>query len=155
MATKIVTTFQAVYPSAFDSVAIARRAVGVFAQSRGFSVSDVSDIVLAVGEACSNAVEHGHTAKGQIVVRCTFEDNKLTIEIGDRGHGFDEKRALNTAIPAEFLGRGRGIPIMRAVMDGVRYEISDAGTTVYLEKRLIARDRAEPRDEVRLPDAGS
>ncbi len=155
MTTKTVTTFLATYPSAFDSVAVARRAVGIFAQSRGFSPSDVSDIVLAVGEACSNAVEHGHTAKGQIVVRCTFEDDKLTVEIGDRGRGFDEKRALDNAIPAEFLGRGRGIPIMRAVMDGVRYEITKIGTTVFLEKRLVARDRTEAFREDSWPDAGS
>ena len=150
-----MTTFLATYPSAFDSVAIARRAVGVFARTRGFSASEVSDIVLAVGEACSNAVEHGHTTKGQIVVRCTFADDTLTIEIGDHGRGFDEKRALNSSIPAEFLGRGRGIPIMRAVMDGVRYEISKTGTTVFLEKRLVARDRTEAFAEDSWPDAGS
>jgi len=155
VAIKTVTTFSATYPSAYDTVAIARRAVGVFAQSRGFSSSDVSDIVLAVGEACSNAVEHGHTAKGHIVVRCTFEDDKLTVEIGDRGRGFDEKRALDSAIPAEFLGRGRGIPIMRAVMDGVRYETTKIGTTVFLEKRLVARDRPEAFSEDSWPDAGS
>jgi len=111
--------------------------------------------VLAVGEACSNAVEHGHTTKGQIVVRCTFENDKLTVEIGDRGRGFDEKRALETAIPAEFLGRGRGIPIMRAVMDGVRYETTKMGTTVFLEKRLVARDRSKTFSEDSWPDAGS
>lgn len=150
-----MTTFLASYPSAFDTVAIARRAVGVFAQSRGFSTAEVSDIVLAVGEACSNAVEHGHTAKGHIVVRCTFEGDKLTVEIGDRGHGFDEERARNAPIPAEFLGRGRGIPIMRAVMDNVRYEIKKTGTTVFLEKRLVARDRSEAVQEETWPDAGS
>src|SRR5690348_5543005 len=139
MATRSVTTFLASYPSMFESVAVARRAVGVFAQSRGFSPSEVSDIVLAVGEACSNAVEHGHEANGQILVRCAFENDTLTIEIGDRGRGFDDKRALGSAIPAEFLGRGRGIPIMRAVMDGVRYETGKTGTTVFLQKRLIPR----------------
>ena len=150
-----MTTFLATYTSAFDSVAVARRAVGVFAQSRGFASSDVSDIVLAVGEACSNAVEHGHTAKGQIIVRCTFENDTLTVEIGDRGRGFDEKRALESSIPAEFLGRGRGIPIMRAVMDGVRYETTKIGTTVFLEKRLIAGDRPKTFSENSWPDAGS
>jgi anti-sigma regulatory factor (Ser/Thr protein kinase) len=152
---KTVTTFLATYPSAFDSVAVARRAVGVFAQSCGFSPSETSDIVLAVGEACSNAVEHGHTTKSHIVVRCTFEGDKLTIEVGDHGHGFDEKRTRNAPIPAEFLGRGRGIPIMRAVMDDVRYEITNAGTTVFLERRLVPRDRTEALREKTWPDAGS
>jgi len=150
-----VTTFRATYPSAFDSVAVARRAVGLFAQSRGFSTAEISDIVLAVGEACSNAVEHGHMLKGHIVVRCTFEGDKLTVEIGDGGRGFDEARALNSAIPAEFLGRGRGIPIMRAVMDNVRYEITKSGTTVFLEKRLVPRDRSEALQEATWFDAGS
>jgi len=143
------------YPSTFESVAVARRAVGLFARSRGFSPSDVSDIVLAVGEACSNAVEHGHVTKQYVAVRCDFEKDMLRVEIGDRGRGFDEKLVNSAAIPAEFLGRGRGIPIMRAVMDAVRYEITDAGTTVFLEKRLVARDRGEPLEEERWPDAGS
>ena len=143
------------YPSSFESVAVARRAVGLFARSRGFAPPDVSDIVLAVGEACSNAVEHGHTGKQYVDVRCEFEGDVLRIEIGDRGGGFDERRAMTAAIPAEFLGRGRGIPIMRAVMDGVRYRITPAGTTVFLEKRLVARDRAEAFEEERWPDAGS
>jgi serine/threonine-protein kinase RsbW len=143
------------YPSTFESVAVARRAVGLFARSRGFSPPDVSDIVLAVGEACSNAVEHGHATKQYVAVRCDFEDDVLRVEIGDRGRGFDEKQVNSTAIPAEFLGRGRGIPIMRAVMDAVRYEITDAGTTVFLEKRLVTRDRGEPLPEERWPDAGS
>ena len=111
--------------------------------------------MLAVGEACSNAVEHGHTAKGHVVVRCMFEGDRLTIEIGDRGRGFDEEHVLNSAIPTEFLGRGRGIPIMRTVMDSVRYEIGKTGTTVFLEKRLIARDRSEALQEEVWPDAGS
>lgn len=149
-----MTTFLARYPSTFESVAVARRAVGLFAQSRGFSPSDVSDIVLAVGEACSNAVEHGHVSKQYVAVRCTFDNGMLRVEIGDRGHGFDEERANNTEIPTEFLGRGRGIPIMRAVMDNVRYVISGSGTTVFLEKRLVARDRAEASKEERWPDAG-
>lgn len=149
-----MTTFLASYPSSFESVAVARRAVGLFAQSRGFPAADVSDIVLAVGEACSNAVEHGHANKAHVVVRCTFEGDVLRIEIGDHGGGFDEQRATSAAIPAEFLGRGRGIPIMRAVMDGVRYEITTSGTTVFLEKRLGVRDVTEAVAELRRTDAG-
>lgn len=150
-----MTTFLARYPSTFESVAVARRAVGLFAQSRGFSPAEVSDIVLAVGEACSNAVEHGNASKQHVDVRCAFDGGVLRVEIGDRGGGFDEERASNTAIPTEFLGRGRGIPIMRAVMDGVRYEITGSGTTVFLEKRLVASDRTEAVEERSLPDAGS
>lgn len=143
------------YPNTFESVAVARRAVGLFARSRGFASSDVSDIVLAVGEAYSNAVEHGHAGKQHVEVRCDFENDVLRVEIGDRGGGFDERRAMSAAIPAEFLGRGRGITIMRAVMDGVRYDITPTGTTVHLEKRLVARDGTEAFEEERWPDAGS
>ena len=98
----------------------------------------VSDIVLAVGEACSNVVEHASAAHADFMVRCSFVRGVFSVEVSDRGRGFDERHVNTGLIPAEFIGRGRGIPIMRAVMDSVRYVVSKAGTTVRLKKRLAA-----------------
>ena len=150
-----LTSFQMHFPSAFDSVRKARRALGSFAQACGFSSADVSDVVLAVGEACSNAVEHGHNAGGRLSVRGAFEDGILRIEIVDDGAGLDETRTPAQIPSPAGTGRGRGIPIMRAVMDAVSYQSGPAGTTVFLEKRLSARGVGEAGGESLGVDAGS
>jgi serine/threonine-protein kinase RsbW len=133
-----VTNFRAAYPSAYRSVAEARRAVGVFAKSCGFAMPDISDIVLAVGEACSNAVEHGHVERARFVVTCDFADPVLRIEVRDTGAGFGTETPLGCGALSEFVGRGRGIQIMRALMDAVTYRCNGSGTTAVLEKRLSA-----------------
>jgi serine/threonine-protein kinase RsbW len=150
----VVTKFRALYPSAYESVAQARRAVGSFAHSCGYGTSDVSDIVLAVGEACSNAVEHGHVERGHFDVSCVFEDDLLSIEIRDDGRGFVDVRADKDDDPSECIGRGRGIRIMRALMDSVRYASAPSGTIAVLEKRMLVRGVEEPGGELRGSDAG-
>lgn len=111
-------------------------------------------MVLAVGEACSNAVEHGHNAGSRLTVRATFEDAVLRIEIADDGPGIDETRAPAPLLSTAGTGRGRGIPIMRALMDAVSYQSGPAGTTVFLEKRLSARGVGESGGESIGVDAG-
>lgn len=140
-----MTTFRAQYPSTFESVAEARRAVGQFAQVCGFGSADISDIVLAVGEACSNAAEHGHMENGFFAVQCTFEQGSLRTQIADRGSGFDLRKADRVMVSADAESRGRGIPIMRALMDAVTYDAGDNGTTVRLVK---TKDKSH--DEPRL-----
>jgi serine/threonine-protein kinase RsbW len=154
VAIELVKTFSARFPSAYESVAQARRAVGGFAKTCGFSAQEISDIVLAVGEACNNAVEHGHVERGEFVISCTFEAALLRTEICDNGQGFEEFLPAPGADPSDCVGRGRGIPIMRALMDGVAYRRVSSGMTVVLEKVLLTRGVEEALGETRGLDAG-
>jgi anti-sigma regulatory factor (Ser/Thr protein kinase) len=152
----IMTTFRATFPSTFASVSEARKAVREFAQRCGFGRSEISDIVLAVGEACSNAAEHGHVERGQIIVRCTYEGGVFRAEIADDGQGFRPQEATDLALDSlDWIGRGRGIPIMRALMDSVTYRICESGTTAVLEKRYSSRSLREAPAKLRGLDAGS
>lgn len=142
------------FPSAYESVAKVRQTVGAFAQASGFSMSDVSDIVLAVGEACNNAVEHGHVQRGEFIVTCSFDDHVLCTEVCDNGCGYNGFAAVADLDPGDCVGRGRGIPIMRALMDVVEYRSTSSGTTATLKKRLLARGVEETGRELRGLDAG-
>ncbi len=143
------------FPSAFESVAKARRAVGVFAASCGYGAAEISDIVLSIGEACNNAVEHGHVERGEFTVDCVFERGMLRTEIIDSGRGFDETATPIGADPNEYIGRGRGFTIMRALMDSVSCRRAPSGMTVVLEKCLLAGGIAKASGELRGLDAGS
>lgn len=115
------------------NVPLARNAIASFASMCGFSESDVADIRLAAGEALSNAVEHGRSARSSgFSVVCRFEDDRITIEIRDNGGGFSLDR--REATPLEERTRGFGMGLMRTLMDGVHYDHN--GTCVRLYRRL-------------------
>ena len=109
--------------------------------------------MLAVGEACNNAVEHGHVEDGEFVVTCEFVDGSLRIEIADSGRGFDDAGSSGSS-SGEYIGRGRGISIMRALMDEVECRRSPAGMTIALVKRLSSGRVDEPARESGGIDAG-
>jgi anti-sigma regulatory factor (Ser/Thr protein kinase) len=132
-----VNTYRALFPSDFASVAEARQAVSAFAEACGFDKDGRADIVLAVGEACNNAAEHGHVDRGHFTVGCVFHNGTFRAEVRDRGCGFDPAAlAPYSAEQVVPLGRGRGIAIMRALMDRVTHSTTTGGTTVILEKRI-------------------
>jgi serine/threonine-protein kinase RsbW len=127
---------EARFPSAPSAVCAARRAARAFARRCGFGQWEVSDIVLAVGEACNNAVEHAHVTGGQFTMRCHDSEGAVTFEIEDRGGGFELDGKGATISPNERGVRGLGIFLMRCLMDDVQYTTNDSGTTVRLVKRM-------------------
>ena len=89
---------------------------------------------LGISEAVANAVEHGAPCdNGLISVSLYIEAGCLTTEIRDCG---DFKAARQ---PANLLEeRGRGLPLMFAVMDHVEIDSVPGQTVVRLAKRLAA-----------------
>ncbi|WP_156426520.1 ATP-binding protein [Mycobacterium sp. IS-3022] len=87
----------------------------------------VADIVLAVNEAATNCVEHAYRDcdDGVIVIDATVEDERIIVCVSDHG-------AWRTP-SAEPTTRGRGLPIIRAVGDGVDVAGSASGTTVRID----------------------
>jgi anti-sigma regulatory factor (Ser/Thr protein kinase) len=94
----------------------------------------VDDVVLAVGEALSNAVEHsGPSNFAPVNLEIDVADDELMIEVADHGHWRHR--------PPRPDG-GRGLGIMRAVMDDVAIDREPNGTRVHLRKHLARRARA-------------
>jgi serine/threonine-protein kinase RsbW len=94
------------------------------------------DIRVAVGEALANAIRHG-SPRGEcdtIEVAVAAYRDRVKIEVTDHGAGFDGRPAgqLDPYAPS-----GRGVPFMRALMDGVDFAYQPGGgTTVTLVKHL-------------------
>ncbi|HUZ49615.1 MAG TPA: ATP-binding protein [Candidatus Dormibacteraeota bacterium] len=125
--------YRAAYTGDPRNVSLARNAIASFASMCGFSESDVADIRLAAGEALSNAVEHGRSARSNgFSVVCRFEDGEIAIEIRDNGDGFSIEGSQ--AAPLEERARGFGMGLMCSLMDGVNYDHN--GTRVRLYRRL-------------------
>jgi serine/threonine-protein kinase RsbW len=83
-----------------------------------------------------------HSGPGdQYEVRVEIQDECCVIRVVDTGRGFDSSVMRGAADLAS--ERGRGIQLMRALVDEVHF-VSDpaSGTAVRLEKTLVFRDDA-------------
>lgn len=103
------------------------------------STQAIEEIVLALTEACANVVQHaGEHEEYQVDVAIT--DDVCRVSVLDDGQGFDfEQAAAPEGSPLE---AGRGLMLMKALVDDLQFVRSDDGRhRVELEKRL----RAEPK----------
>jgi anti-sigma regulatory factor (Ser/Thr protein kinase) len=113
-------------------LSVARRAVKAWLGAAGHP--DADDLLLAANEAIANALEHAYTDGERRPVRVQGRlDDGFRFEVTDRGQWRNARDGDD--------GRGRGISIMRALMDDVAIETTDAGTTVVLRR---AGTRARP-----------
>ena len=101
------------------------------------------EVELALREALANAVLHGNrqdTGKKVYVCCCIQFSGELSIIVKDEGAGFDHTQLPDpTAVENIKFAHGRGIYLMRALMDDVRFE--QGGTEVHMRMRLSRRDR--------------
>jgi anti-sigma regulatory factor (Ser/Thr protein kinase) len=104
---------------------------------------EVADaILLASGEAVTNAVVHGSWGQqdSAMVIRWAMAGGQFSFSVQDRGRGFDSSRTAMSrrAHPSQNRGRGRGLYIMHALMDRVVVDSGLNGTRILLEKALDA-----------------
>lgn len=101
----------------------------------GAAEERLCDITIAVGEALSNAYQHGSPCKAtsSIRVKCMGCAKAFVVEIEDQGKAFDPD-----TIPEPDLvqDHGRGIHIMRQAMDVVEYSFNHPGNRVRMVKWL-------------------
>ncbi len=120
-----------------QSAGQARERIKQAAAPLGFTRSDLDDIEVAVGEAATNAILYGSpTETSRIIVVSWFspDERAFHIEVRDQGHGFDPD-AIRLEDDTDALG-GRGLRLMRALMDGVQLQYGGSGMSVHLTKHL-------------------
>lgn len=123
-------------PSKGENLALLRHFVIDFAKQCEFTEDDVFDISVAVGEACSNALEHGspEKEKNNIYLICTCTNDHLLIHVKDEGR-FNKRSNFVPLNHEDNSGpSGRGVMLMLAVMDKVSVDENTDGTTVTLIK---------------------
>jgi serine/threonine-protein kinase RsbW len=101
-----------------------RQQLATWLEPIGVSDTGIADIVLVVNEACTNCVEHAYRGldPGLIQVEANQDGEQIVVGVADHGVWHPPASQPNT--------RGRGLPIMRAVSDGVDLKSSPEGTTV-------------------------
>lgn len=122
------------------SIPVSRHIVRDALREIGVAEDCINDIAVAQSEACTNVIDHSGPGD-DYEVNVTITDHRCVIRVVDKGHGFDS--AIPRAPNDLASERGRGIQLMRALVDEVHF-VSDAesGTAVRLEKALVFRDDA-------------
>ena len=117
--------------------------VDVFVEGllRGYGTDEsvIADIAISVSELVNNAMTHGRKGadNGAIEVVILQKGKDAQISVTDQGTGFNPDEIADPLAEENLLKEvGRGIFIVRSLMDDVQIETSDQGTTITITKSI-------------------
>src|SRR5262249_4432344 len=115
----------------------------------GFTEDGQCDVAMALREAAVNPVLHGNARDPQkkSFMACETASDALVITITDQGKGLDPCLMPDPLAPENLMkGSGRGIFLIRAFMDEVRFRNVEPGTEITLIKH-VGRKTANAKEE--------
>ncbi|OFX18069.1 MAG: hypothetical protein A2Z18_07770 [Armatimonadetes bacterium RBG_16_58_9] len=123
-------------PSAPEYVAIVRQAVEGIARRMNFDATQIEELKLAVGEACTNAVKYGCKRKGDgnVVVRCVVCADGLLVVIRNPVAECESPQVPDKPDPT--TEGGLGLYLIQHLVDEVNLSWESETATVTLLKRL-------------------
>jgi len=98
----------------------------------------VSDVEIALREALANAIIHGNheDRRKHVHVTCRCEPGEVSIAVKDEGKGFDTNNVPDPTAPENIRSvHGRGIHVIKTLMDEVRFE--DGGAVIHMRKLSV------------------
>jgi len=113
-------------------------------QLAGFDAETAGNVDLAVREAVANAIKHGNKEDPtkRFEVNLHFNDSVFDIEVADEGKGFDPAQLRDCCTEGGLLNfSGRGVFLMRALMDAVEFSVRPGGGTVV----RMSKHKAQPQ----------
>ena len=113
------------------------------ARQAGFDEDTASQIAMVAREAIINAILHGNKQDPAKQVRVSFElsEESLKICIADQGAGLDPDAVPDPLAPENILrSSGRGIFLMRAIMDEIHFHQLDPGTEIEMIKHRMKKE---------------
>jgi anti-sigma regulatory factor (Ser/Thr protein kinase) len=119
-------------PAVPASLAVVRDRLRGWLPTAAVNAAAAADVLLAVGEAAANAVEHsvlGATRNVILEVTARATDTGLALTIKDNGR-------WHAPPPSSRNHRGHGNRLMKALVDTVTITPSPQGTTVEMRKEL-------------------
>jgi serine/threonine-protein kinase RsbW len=97
----------------------------------------VSDVEIALREALADAIIHGNheDRRKHVYINCRCEPGAVSIAVKDEGKGFDTNNVPDPTAPENIRSvHGRGIHVIRALMDEVRFE--EGGAVIHMRKSV-------------------
>jgi serine/threonine-protein kinase RsbW len=114
-------------PAKAEYITLGRLALTAIAGVRPVSDEALHDLKLALTEACTNSVKHAYGEDGGSVdIVYELLADRLAVEVGDAGSGFDPARGASNGDDVLEEG-GLGIAIIRALTDEVEIGAREGG----------------------------
>jgi serine/threonine-protein kinase RsbW len=131
------------FPAKAEYLLLARLALSGLVRELPVDDELVSDLKLALTEACGNAVRHGYAdGDGDVQVVFDVRDDRIAMTVEDRGEGIrmpevSEMRPPDMSDPVE---GGMGMSIIRAIVDELEVDTGEdgRGTVVRMVKYLTS-----------------
>ena len=129
--------FELCLPQESETVGLIRRVLADALITFGVTQECVDDVALALSEACTNVVEHADD-DDEYEVHLDVDGAECSIRVMNTADGVDAE-SLKGVLPDATSVGGRGVAIMKAVMDRVDVVSEpETGTMVRLVKQLDA-----------------
>jgi serine/threonine-protein kinase RsbW len=126
-------------PARPENVAVARHAIGGFADVLEVPDQTLADVKLAVTEACTNVVVHAYpNGEGPMALRATVADGVLRVIVADEGRGILPR--------ADSPGLGLGLPLIATLAESLELGTGEDDRT---EVCMTFRLDAVPADDLR------
>ncbi len=114
--------FRRTFPADAQELATIRAELREWLERSGLPTETREDVVLACTEAATNAIEHAYIGRGgDIQITAESEDGWLEVAVSDQGRWRH---------PRPDDSRGRGLDLVRAVIEDIDVERGEEGTTV-------------------------
>lgn len=114
---------QLALPARAENIAIVRHAFGALGETYALQTQTLSDIRLAVTEACTNVVVHAYPngQEGPMEVLATMLGDELTVVVRDEGEGIGPR--------PDSPGLGLGLPLIASLAENVQLGRDDQERT--------------------------
>jgi len=138
MSSKSPPKVELTIPIIHDMELAATKTAEVVAKHMGLDEEKSAEISMALIEATINAFEHSNSQAGNVEIHFVIQEETLLITVSDQGKGFDKSKVkipkIEEKISSDFK-RGWGLQLIQELMDTVKYESSEDGTTVTMTKK--------------------
>lgn len=129
-------------PSSTENLVLIRDFVTRIGQQAHLDEQEISNLELAVDEACANVIEHayGLDTRQEVIIQAICDEEAVRISVIDTGKGFDPTGVTPASIDTLVTERrsgGLGIRLIKALMDEVSYQIQPGQKNeLHMIKRL-------------------
>lgn len=123
-------------PARAENIAVVRHAMGALSEVLPIDEQLLSDISLAVTEACTNVVVHAYPdAEGPMEIRASLSEDALELVVRDHGHGITPR--------ADSPGLGLGLPLIASLAESVELARDEQDHTEVRMIFSLERPRSE------------